>query len=90
MEKLKNILVICMTAIFLFGFAVWSILKPVDKESVSERRALAGFPEFGYKSVLTGEFMTDFEKYTLDQFPLRDRFRTVKAVTVFYFLMIFI
>lgn len=30
--------------------------------------------------------MTDFEKYTLDQFPLRDRFRTVKAVTVFYFL----
>ncbi len=86
MEKLKNILVICMTAIFLFGFAVWSILKPVDKESVSERRALAGFPEFGYKSVLTGEFMTDFEKYTLDQFPLRDRFRTVKAVTVFYFL----
>lgn len=30
--------------------------------------------------------MTDFEKYTLDQFPLRDQFRTVKAVTVFYFL----
>ncbi len=85
-EKLKNILVICMTGVFLFGFAAWSVLKPVDKESVSERRALAGFPEIGYKSVLTGEFMTDFEKYTLDQFPLRDQFRTVKAVTAFYFL----
>lgn len=85
-EKLKNILVICMTGLFLFGFAAWSILKPVDRESVSERRELAQFPEFGYQSVLTGEFMTDFEKYTLDQFPMRDRFRTIKAITVFYFL----
>lgn len=86
MEKLKNILVIGMTAIFLFGFAAWSILKPADKESVSERRALAAFPDMDYSSVLAGEFMSDFEKYTLDQFPLRDQFRTIKAVAVFYFL----
>jgi len=85
-EKLKNILVICMTAAFLFGFAAWLVLKPADRESVSERRALAEFPEFGCESVLTGKFMADFEKYTLEQFPLRDQFRTIKAVTVFYFL----
>lgn len=85
-EKLKNILVICMPALFLFGFAAWHVLRPPDKESVSERRALAQFPEFGYESVSTGQFMTDFETYTLEQFPLRDRFRTIKAVTVFYVL----
>ena len=27
--------------------------------------------------------MTEFEKYTLDQFPLRDQFRTLKAYTTY-------
>ena len=31
---------------------------------------------------LRGEFMTKFETYTLDQFPLRDSFRRLKAVTL--------
>ncbi|MDE7435840.1 MAG: hypothetical protein K2N01_08520 [Lachnospiraceae bacterium] len=84
--KLKNISLVVMTAIFLCGFLLWSILKPTDAESVSERRPLAAFPAVSMESVLSGTFMTDFEKYTLDQFPLRDQFRTVKAVTACYIL----
>lgn len=84
--KLKNISLVVLTAIFLFGFLLWGILKPTDTESVSERRPLAAFPAVNKESVFSGSFMTDFEKYTLDQFPLRDRFRTVKAVTAFYVL----
>lgn len=84
--KLKNISLVVMTAVFLCGFLLWSILKPDDAESVSERRPLAAFPALSGESVLSGSFMTDFEKYTLDQFPLRDQFRTVKAVTSFYVL----
>ena len=32
------------------------------------------------QTVLDGKFMTDFESYTLDQFPLRDSFRQLKAL----------
>ncbi len=83
--KIKNILLILITAVFLLGFSVWSVLKPDEIESVSERRQLAEFPALNTKTVLSGDFMTSFEKYTLDHFPLRDGFRTVKAVTSFYF-----
>ena len=84
--KLKNIALIVLTAVFLFGFLLWGILKPTDTESVSERRPLAAFPALNADSVFSGEFMTKFETYTLDQFPLRDQFRTVKSVTAFYVL----
>ena len=82
--KIKNILTVVLTALFLGGFFLWEILKPSEAESVSERRPLAKFPAVTGESILSGSFMTDFEKYTLDQFPLRDRFRTVKAITSFY------
>lgn len=82
--KFKNIALVVMTVIFLYGFLLWSILKPTDAESISERRPLAAFPDINVESVFSGSFMKDFEKYTLDQFPLRDWFRTVKAVTAFY------
>lgn len=84
--KIKSIAIIAMTALFLCGFFLWSILKPDDEVSLSERRPLASFPEIDKESVSSGSFMTDFETYTLDQFPLRDKFRTVKAVTAFYIL----
>ena len=82
--KIKNISIVVMTAVFLCGFLLWGIFKPIDAESVSERRPLATFPAINGEAVFSGEFMTNFEKYTLDQFPLRDRFRTVKAVTALY------
>ena len=82
MEKRKNLAVVCLTAAFLLGFLVWSLLKPDDAVSQSERRKLAQKPELTAASVLNGTFMTDFESYTLDQFPLRDEFRTLKALSV--------
>ncbi len=72
--------------------AVWAVIticcfaKPSDDISESERRILAQFPEVSAKNILSGKFMTDFEEYTLDQFPLRDQFRTLKAVSVLYLL----
>lgn len=80
-EKCKNVLVVLLTAAFLLSFLVWSLVKPDEQRSLSERRALAQFPALTADSVLSGKFMTEFESYTLDQFPLRERFRTLKAVT---------
>lgn len=85
-EKIKNIVTVLLAAVFLFGFSVWSLLLPDAEESTSERRHLAQFPAVSADSILSGKFMTDFEDWSLDQFPLRDKFRTLKAMTAFYLL----
>ena len=68
----KNRVLVAAVSPFFGGFMLWSIGKPLDTESVSERRPLAGFPALSGEAVLSGRFMKDFEQYTLDQFPMRD------------------
>ena len=68
-----------MVAFFLV-ISVFAWVKPSDEFSASERRKLAQFPELSFKTVISGGFMSSFENYTLDQFPLRDKFRTLKAL----------
>lgn len=48
--------------------------------SSAERRTLAQRPALSAESVLSGRFMSGFESYALDQFPLRDSFRSLKAL----------
>ena len=84
--KVKNIVLISMVSLFIAGFFLWSIFKPCDERSVSERRNLAQFPEMSTDNIVSGKFMTDFESFSLDQFPLRNQFRTIKAFTSFYVL----
>ncbi len=78
--KFKNIAVSAVFLVLVFGFCAGFILKPAADFSDSERRFLLKFPEVSVQNILSGKFMKDFESYTLDQFPLRDSFRTVKAV----------
>lgn len=74
-----------LTAVWLaFCVAAWVL--PANETSESERRPLAQMPQISTDSVLSGEFMSDFEDYTLDQFPMRDRFRTVKSLFHYYVL----
>lgn len=61
----------------LVGFA-W--LSPAKEMSEAERRPLAQMPEVSIKTIFEGKFMGKFETYTLDQFPLRDSFRSIKAL----------
>lgn len=73
----------------LLGFAIlaalWLVLVlgawfgPTHDISESERRKLAQMPEITVENILSGKFMTKFEDFTLDQFPLRDTFRRLKA-----------
>ena len=69
------------------GLTAFAWLKPADEHSVAERRTLAQSPEFTKESFESGAFAKDFEKYTLDQFPLRDSFRQVKSLFSYYGLM---
>jgi len=59
--------------------------KPQDT-SLSERRPLAQFPGLTVDSLLEGDFMTDFEDYATDQFPLREPFRKLQSFIQFNLL----
>ena len=86
--KFKNITLIVLASLVLFGFAFWSWLKAPEPFSESERRALAEKPKFSLDTVFHENtdqtFMSLFESYSLDQFPLRDFFRTVKSFASYY------
>ena len=82
--KIKNKVVTVVMIVFFLGLSGLSWLKPADTFSDSERRSLAQFPAVSVKEILSGNFMTKFESYTLDQFPLRDKFRNIKAVVASY------
>ena len=74
MKKMR----IIVAALWL-ALAVFAWVRPADAISESERRPLTQFPELNVETVFNGSFMEKFEDYTLDQFPLRDAFRTLKA-----------
>ena len=86
-SKVKNVVLTVLMAALFLGFFGWNIFKEETAFSNSERRALKTFPELTLERVITGEFMAEFKDYTLDQFPLRDAFRSVKAVFSNYVLM---
>ncbi len=77
-DKIKNIILTALLALMIFGLGAYMLISPSQEFSESERRVLAQFPETSVKTLLNGSFMKDFETYTLDQFPFRDTFRSVK------------
>ncbi len=80
MRKKQSMLTVLLLGVFLFGFAVWGILKPADAQSQSERRDLAQAPAVSLSAFASGKWTGSFESYTLDQFPLREQFRTLKSL----------
>lgn len=84
-EKIKSLWAL-LPALVLAVLALSAWCKPAGTESVSERRSLAAFPKATGESLWSGRFMTEFEKYAQDQFPLRDGFRAGKAAVRLYAL----
>ena len=80
---LDKLFLVCSVAVFFFGLAIFAWVKEEDAFSDSERRVLADFPQLTEETLLSGKFMTEFEEYSLDQFPLRDTFRSIKAIAQF-------
>lgn len=70
MKKHQTILILTLWG----ALALWAWFIPSKQISEAERRPLAQKPAFSEK------FQTEFESYSLDQFPLRDSFRTLKSL----------
>lgn len=85
-EKAKNYAVTLLFCGFIGILMLLMLLLPDEDISKSERRKLAQMPALSFKSVASGEFMSGFETYSVDQFPARDSFRRLKAITSFYAL----
>lgn len=64
-----------MFLLYIGAFAVLNIIIPDKEISRSERRTLSKFPEFEFSS----DWISKLDKYFLDQFILRDNFRSIKA-----------
>lgn len=75
----KKLYYIGLVAIVFLCLSLWAWFKVPETHSEAERRPLATIPSVSVEKIENGEFMTDFEDYSLDQFPLRDKFRSLKA-----------
>ena len=76
---MNRILTVVVPGLIFISLTLASWLLPSRDFSDSERRKLAQRPALSLEVISDGSFMTGFEKYTLDQFPLRNQFRTLKA-----------
>lgn len=81
-RKLQFFEVILLCAVWV-GLTLLCWFSPAKELSVSERRPLAQLPQYNAETVNNGSFMSDFETYTLDQFPWRDGFRRIKALSAY-------
>ena len=78
-DKNKNIAVTILFSLFLFSFLVANLINKDTLISISERRKLEQFPKVSIKTLFDGTFFDKFDKYTTDQFVMRDDFRTLKV-----------
>jgi hypothetical protein len=72
-----------LAAVWL-GLSAFAWFKTPQEKSESERRKLAKMPQLTAETLLDGSFMEGFADYAVDQFPMRDTFRTAKALFAYY------
>ena len=82
-KKVNIISSVLFISVLVF-FMCFSIISPDRGISLSERRKLTSFPEVSLKNIKDGKFMSEFDKYAADQFPLREQFRKGKSINEFY------
>ena len=77
--KLREKLTAAVFVAIIFLFAIAHVALPDRAVSVTERRPLQQLPELTVKTVMNGKYGQKLESYLLDQFPLRDELRSLKA-----------
>lgn len=65
--------------ILLFLVMIINVIVPDREESELENRALERRPRFNLTTILSGDFMEQWEKYLSDQFAGRDTWRSLKV-----------
>lgn len=79
MSRKYAIFITALFCLFIFGFGVFFFAVPDRDFSEQENRYLSQFKAPTWETLISGEFMEDFEDYVIDQFPLRDTWVSLKA-----------
>ena len=83
MKKVRNIGIIAVIVLWA-GLALFAWFGEPVAVSLWERRPLQQMPSVTADTLLDGSFMDKFADYTVDQFPLRNDFRTAKSLFAYY------
>lgn len=79
-QKIKSVLTILLLGGTLIGLAAAFFIQDPKEYSETERRLLATMPEWEFSD----QYVEALEDYTLDQFPLREGFRKMNALSSKY------
>ncbi len=74
-HKIQSILLLML----IFSLSFMAIFKSDQKTSAAERRPLAQVPDANWADVSSATWMQSFDKYSVDQFPFRENFRSLKG-----------
>ena len=85
MGKKYSIFITVLFCTFIFGFGIAHFILPDRDFSDQENRSLTSMAQLKryseFEHLRSGKFMEVFEKYVSDQFPLRDRWIQLKALS---------
>ena len=81
MSKKYSVFITVLFCLFIFGFGIFQFILPDRDFSDQENRFLSQFKAPTADTLRTGKFMEDFEDYITDQFPLRDQWIQLKALS---------
>ena len=81
MSKKYSIFITALFCAFIFGFGIAHFILPDRGFSEQENRYLSQFKAPEPDTLRSGKFMEDFEDYISDQFPLRDQWIQLKALS---------
>lgn len=73
---MKNKIFIIVFIVYIFGFGLYSIVDKDKDISYTERRYLDTIPKFEFSN----KYIDKLDGYLVDNFPLRDEYRSVKAL----------
>lgn len=66
-------------AVGLGALVAWNLFTPSRAYSESENRYLQQFPALSVDRILSGDFAKDFDSFSSDQFPLREKWVALKT-----------
>lgn len=80
-DRAQNVAVVALFFAFIYIFAILFWVLPDRDVSREENRALASAPQFSFESLASGKYTSEFATYMADQFPARNFFVGMKALS---------
>lgn len=81
MKRSSDRILVCLCLVFTLGFGICIYLRPAQDFSANENRALTKFPDMSAQDIMSGRFSKGLSDFYSDQFPFRQKFTSIKAVS---------